>query len=38
MAEASRIGLGTYKYAGANGFADSTLLQLLTAAGFDGAD
>lgn len=31
--EASRIGLGVYKYNGANGFASSSLLELLNLAG-----
>jgi hypothetical protein len=36
--EASRVGIGSYKYAGANGFATSTLLELLNLAGAALAD
>lgn len=36
--EASRIGLGTYHYAGGNGFGPLSLFALLQAAGFAGAD
>lgn len=38
MQEAARIGLGTYKVSGANGFTSRTLLQLLTDGGFAGSD